>query len=169
VADRRSYIVKEGRTRPGEPKEFIDKAVDYAGSDCLIWPYALTSHGYGNIRYPGIPGTAARVVCTLAHGTAPHDKPHVAHWCGNRPCIAPTHLRWATPSDNRIDRLRHGTESRGTLRSNSKLTETDVLAIREQHWRTGRALAVEFGVAETTISAVRRGVKWRWLTNGAPA
>ena len=152
------------RAPRGALPAFIPKAVSYTGSDCLIWPYGLTSTGYGQVRYPGIRGTAARVVCTLIHGNPPRGKPYVAHWCGNRACVAPRHLRWATPHENWQDTVRHGRESKGSLRFNSKLTAADVLAIREQTWRTGAALAAELGVAETTISAVRNGKKWRWLS-----
>lgn len=151
------------RAPRGALPAFIPTAIGYAGSDCLIWPYGLTTTGYGQVRFPGIRGTAARVVCTLVHGAPPQDKPHVAHWCGNRACVAPKHLRWATVRENRMDKLRHGTESRGSDRYNSRLTEADVLAIRQQTWRTGRSFAVEFGVAETTISAIRGGRRWRYL------
>jgi hypothetical protein len=90
-------------------------------------------------------------------------KSQVAHWCGNRACVAPGHLRWANAKENRLDRLRHGTEHRGSRHIIAKLTEADVSEIRRRPWRKGRDLADELGVAETTISAVRSGRSWHWL------
>jgi IS30 family transposase len=51
-------------------------------------------------------------------------------------------------------------------RSAKKLTERDVLTIHELH-ATGewpqRALAKEFGVAQSTISRILRGRRWGWF------
>lgn len=149
--------------RHGFALAFIDKAVAYSGTDCLIWPYRLKPEGYGDVRYPGIPGTAARVVCILAHGAPLEKDLDVAHWCGTPACIAPKHLRWATASENMMDRLRHGTDNRGAKHGMSKLTEADVLEIRAQPWRKGTELAAEYGVRPTTICCIRNRRSWAWL------
>lgn len=76
-----------------------------------------------------------------------------------------SNLRWDTKEKNQQDRLKHGTHSRGEKSAKAKLTESQVLEIR-QRLHAGavkKALAIEFGVAPSTISAIAAGKLWGWL------
>lgn len=137
-------------------------AIDDRG--CVDWPFAM-SHGYGVLRVDGCNWPAHRLACELMRGPAPAPDMHAAHNCGRSSCVNPHHLRWATPTENQADRLIHGTHNRGERYGASKLTEADVLAIRDEFSRgvPQRALAERHGVSQGTISDVTRGRSWGWL------
>ena len=82
-------------------------------ADCLLWPYGKNSSGYGqtSIESGGKLVTASRIMCMLAHGEPEHHMLDAAHSCGNRPCVNPNHLRWATPEQNMQDTRLHKTGS----------------------------------------------------------
>lgn len=73
-------------------------------------------------------------------------------------------LRWGTRQENADDKQRHGTQQRGEKSGTHKLTEVDVLEIRQ---RIGtmplRALAKEYGVSHTAIRRAALGIKWAHL------
>ena len=77
-------------------------------------------------------------------------------------------LRWGTPGENTQDAIRHGTfftPWRGERNHRGKLTEIDVLNIREKlaEGKSQRAIAREFGVHGTTIWGIAHRVYWGWL------
>jgi len=146
-----------------EVADFVAQALSYAGTECLLWPFGKGGMGYGSGVHKGRAATMHRAICELAHGAAPSNKHHAAHACGTRLCVAPQHLRWATAAENQADRLLHGTDTRGEKHGMAKLTEQDVLAIRAQSWRSGNALAAEYGVGKSTISQIRHRRFWAWL------
>jgi hypothetical protein len=108
------------------------------------------------ISFRGKTTVVSRVICERVHGPPPQGKTDAAHWCGNRACVNPRHLRWATRKENLADELIHGTR-------NAKLTEADVLAIRRQPERTGPDLAAEFGITRQAVHQVRTHQIWNWL------
>lgn len=73
-------------------------------------------------------------------------------------------LEWGSKSDNQLDRITHGTSNRGERSGSAKLTENQVLEIRE---RVGgeslRTLAKEYGVSHTAIRRAANGMKWSHL------
>lgn len=143
----------------------LDFARSVAGTHtemlCIEWPFAKTGAGYGALKVAGITVAAHRFVCELAHGEPPEGT-EVAHRCGRPSCVNPQHLRWATPTENQSDRIEHGTTNRGERCGNSKLTITDVLAIRERYvgGEAQRTLASEFEVSQVTISNIVNRVSW---------
>lgn len=83
-------------------------------------------------------------------GEAP-DKHECLHMNGNPADNRLSNLRWGTRSENNIDAVLH--QHRG------KLTEAQVKDIRSriksEGYGIGRQLAAEYGVHETTISAIK--------------
>jgi len=55
---------------------------------------------------------------------------------------------------------------RGEDSSSNKLTKEDVRLIRKliAEGQTGIALSQRFGVSRATISHIKKGKTWRWLT-----
>jgi len=51
-----------------------------------------------------------RLVCMAFHGAQPVNRPHAAHVDGNKLNNTPGNLYWATPSENSLDRVRHGAD-----------------------------------------------------------
>lgn len=133
--------------------------------ECLLWPFYISDTGYGECAdYLGIGRGAHRNMCYLVHGKPPNRKYEAAHSCGNRACCAPKHLSWKTASANRLDKIAHGTHTRGERNPKAKLTVENVRYIRKMKGRiTGRALAVRFGVTPALISNIYRGKCWGWL------
>lgn len=103
----------------------------------------------------------SRLVATAFIGDPPSDRHEAAHWDGDRANNDRSNLRWATPTENSEDKLRHGTLHVRTW--NSKLTAADAARIRElaQSGVSQRAIAREYGVQSAHISKIVRGLKWR--------
>ena len=78
-------------------------------------------------------------------------------------------LRWDTHEENMRDRVTHGTSNRGEGNHWAKLTEADVRLIKTAfRWfgpkLSGTALARHFGVRQSTISIIKCGKSWAWVT-----
>lgn len=76
-------------------------------------------------------------------------------------------LCWGTSSENSLDAVCHGRNPRGEKNGYSKLTESQVKAVRvrlsqgEKHVD----IAADLGVVRSTISSIARGRNWAWLKN----
>lgn len=157
-----------GRTPEGEPLAWMaDVALTHVGEDCLQWPYARYSNGYGTVNQGGKMRSVTRVVCEAIHGPPPSPKHEAAHICGkgHEGCCNPKHLRWATPAENAADKLDHGTIANGEANGSAKLTEADVHAIRRRR-ATGevlQAIAADYGVCISAISSIAIRKNWAWL------
>ncbi len=72
-------------------------------------------------------------------------------------------LHWGIHIDNVWDRDRHGTLNRGEDIGTSKITEADVVEIRERYasrdWTQGE-LAEVYGLTQSGIGCIVRGVVW---------
>jgi hypothetical protein len=148
-----------GATSPGELRRWLHAHADYQGDDCLPWPFGRNIYGYGMIRLDGIGMTASRAMCILAHGEPSSHDLQAAHSCGNGHlgCTNPRHLRWATASENCADQIEHGTDSRGSRHGQARLTESDVIEIREAYATgefTQRDIAAECEVGQSLISQI---------------
>jgi hypothetical protein len=100
------------------------------------------------------------------HGPPPTPKHQAAHLCGRGGdgCVNPHHLAWKTQAENMADKLIHDTHSRGERCSNAKLTENDVIAIRQLGKSVRHSdLALRFGVSRHTIRNVLYRKDWAWL------
>lgn len=155
MADRRSYTLEEGRTRPGDPLAFVNAAVQHQGQECLLFPFAKGADGYGVLKLNGRFRKPHQLVCEAAHGPKPAPEYEVAHNCRQTLCCNPAHLRWDTRKGNVMDCV-------GEERKFAKLTRDKVLAIRASD-HSQRALAREFGVHKQTIWAILHRKKWDWL------
>lgn len=74
-------------------------------------------------------------------------------------------LRWDTGAGNQRDRLKHGTESRGSKNGHARLTEAQVVEIRAAiaGGQAKKDIAARFSVSPSTISAIARGANWSWV------
>jgi hypothetical protein len=74
-------------------------------------------------------------------------------------------LYYGTPLQNAQDRWRDGTMSFGEIHHKAKLTQEDVLAIRDRH-SAGVAIndiAKTYGVNRSAIEKIISRVNWKWL------
>lgn len=152
--------------RPNLCGPFIERALTLETDDCIEWPFKRQKDGYPHIKIRG-EGTklAHRIVCERAHGKPGFHPNHAAHSCHNPPCINPRHLRWATPRQNSADIRESGRWKSivGEGHPSSKLTKAQVLAIFASKG-PARIQAKKYGVSRETISSIRRGINWSWLT-----
>ncbi len=141
-------------------------------SKCILWPFGTARAGYGLI-YDARRQTMVyvhRVVCLHFHGHPADGRNEVAHACGNRPCVNPRHLRWASQVENAADKVLHGTNQRPDVRGernhNAKLTAESVVAIKQALARgvPQTELARTYDVARQSISQVATGKTWRHVT-----
>jgi len=88
-----------------------------------------------------------------------------AHSCGERMCINPRHLRWATRKENEADKVAHGRDIRGERSGTARLTRQQVDDIRRRYDRGGitqRHLATFYGVHIMTINDIIQRRTWRF-------
>lgn len=157
------------KTFAGEPAKWLLEHLDYEGDYCLIWPYSRNAKGYGKICIDGKMEIVHVVVAAIKYGPKPTPKHECRHLCGQGylGCVAPNHLRWATASENQMDRVTHGTSNRGERHGQSKLTGNDVLEIVKDE-RFYRVIAADYGVVHQTVFDIKTGKSWGWLTGIKP-
>jgi len=156
-----------GGTEKGALLQWIHGHKDFDRDECLIWPFAgSTSHGYGHFYMNGKTVKAHRYMCELVYGPAPSPVHHAAHSCGkgHEGCTNPKHLRWATASDNSLDKLDHGTMLLGEKAPWSRLTNDDILDIRKGRGiYTQQELADRFGVSTSAIWLIQTRQRWKHI------
>ena len=149
------------------PARFWDKVDRRGPEECWPWTASTTEKGYGKIGVGSPPRhllSTHRMSWILAYGPIPPGM-HVLHRCDVPGCVNPSHLFLGTQADNIADREAKGRGPVGERNGVSKLTEADVLEIRArlQQGEYQSEIGKDFLVAQTTISAIARGVTWKHL------
>lgn len=143
----------------------IQKYTKINESGCWIWQMGLSRSGYGETSIKGKKKRVHRVVHELYTGKVPENL-HVCHTCDTTSCVNPEHLYVGTHQRNVDDKLERDRQPRGEEIKLAKLTEKDILKIR-QLWKEGymsqQAIANEFGVNQTTISCIVLRKTWRHI------
>jgi hypothetical protein len=133
---------------------------------CWMWIAAIDSRGYGKFWLRGRTVKAHRVAYELTYGAIADDDPRiVCHHCDTPLCCRPDHLFLGTSKENTADMIRKGRERRGITHGCAKLTEADVLRIRDDRAR-GRSLisiAADYGVSVGHISSIALRRIWKHL------
>lgn len=130
---------------------------------CWTWTGFRDRKGYGRLMVDGIPRLAHRVAFELADGPIPAAVP-LLHECDNPPCVRRDHLRAGTVAENNADMRAKGRQARGARNGSAKVDEATVAAIRASYaggHATQADLAARHGLAQSTISALVRGINWR--------
>lgn len=161
--------------------------------DCWLWLGGTDRDGYGYFDVAHNDRTRShRVAFKIANG-AIDPKLQVQHSCDNPPCNNPGHLTQGTTQENSRQMVERGRSlkgdhhnlrvhpewratgdrtgarthpervTRGQAHYRSKLTETQVLEIRERYRPrivSTNQLASEYGVSQGTIWAIVHGKTW---------
>lgn len=124
-------------------------------SGCWLWTQSLNPKGYGQIDFRGKKMKAHRASWLAHRGDIPCGL-FVLHRCDQRSCINPEHLFLGTAKDNAIDM---GIKNRQPHRKLSTEIVRQVRA-RKLAGESYASMAVEFGVADSTMRQAGRGDGW---------
>jgi hypothetical protein len=141
----------------------VDKTSNPNG--CWIWTGYTFKRGYGLLQLKGIKWTTHRLSYTLLKGNIP-DNMYVCHTCDNPSCVRPEHLFLGTHNDNMQDRDTKGRTLKGNQNGNAKLTEQQVLEIRNLYVTTKisyKQLALRYNVSEYPISQIINRKLWKHI------
>lgn len=108
----------------------------------------------------------SRAIYSLKHG--PIDKDMIIrHTCDNYMCVNVEHLIVGTHQDNVKDKVERGRCAVGTKNGRSKLTEQNVLEIKElvKTNTTISEIARQFSVDRKVIRDIRDNKTWRTVTS----
>jgi DNA-binding MarR family transcriptional regulator len=75
-------------------------------------------------------------------------------------------LSWLTKAENEADKIQHGRSNRGERSSKAKLSRDQVRLIRKAYDDKSQStsdIGAEFGINQSTVSAIGQRLKWRWL------
>jgi len=149
---------------------FWPKVAKREPNDCWEWSGARDPNGYGRFYHGrGSYKLSHRVAWELINGVIPGPSGllgmYVLHRCDNPPCCNPGHLFLGTHTDNMADMARKGrhADHRGERSSVSKLTLASVNAIRARlatGLETNTAIALDYGVYNSTISMIKHRKRW---------
>lgn len=150
----------------GNAVERFHKKYEISESGCWIWTAGTRPNGKG-VLYPrhwtdgGKSVGAHRFSFELVNGPIPKSM-FVCHKCDMPLCVNPAHLFVGTHLDNMKDMVlkkRSFTGNGEDKKGRAKLTNQEANEIRiadiSQH-----KLAVIFGVSQTTISRIKRGISY---------
>lgn len=159
-------IILGGEKAPrGAPMKFITDHIGFEDKDCLVWPFNRDrATGVPQISVNRTTVSPARIMCEKVHGAPPTPEHHAAHWCGNSHlgCVHPKHIRWATPSENEMDKRAHGRAPIGAAHGMAKIN--DAIALEIIHSKESLSkVAARFGISTGTAGKIRRREKWKHL------
>lgn len=152
------------------PEERFWSAVEKS-DDCWTWKRALNHvrGGYGCFNAGGRKMIGAhRFSWTLHYGPIPEGL-FVLHRCDNPPCVRPDHLFLGTHAENMADMEAKGRRPVGERAYQAKLTDADVVAIRnaadagERH----ADIAKRYGTGRSHISQIAGGTTWTHIPKKA--
>ncbi len=146
------FISDHGRVRRGD--RILKQATDRYGYN------RISLRSDGKVKFP----TIHRLVATHFIGS-PSGRLECAHLDGDQTNNFWRNLSFVTTAENSRHRIIHGTQVNGETHGCSKLTENDVVEIRETLKRGcsmfgAKALSVKFGVDPATIRRAYNGTNW---------
>jgi len=128
-------------------------------AECWLYKGCKDSHGYGWLTFRNRQIRASRLAWMIHNNLEVPQGKFVLHKCDNPPCCNPAHLYLGTQKDNVRDMLVRG-------RYPSVFTPAEVRDIfyRAHRVETGTSIAKCYGITQSMVSAIKRGIRWKHLT-----
>lgn len=151
-----------GQSRSNRLEDLWNHVAKGSPDVCWLWQRWRDRDGYGAFSVGGRKYKAHRLAFQLSTGIDPGELV-VCHVCDTPSCCNPAHLFLGTQTENMEDMRREGRRADGERSGNAKLTEPQVVEIRERRstGERGCDLAAEFGVREAVISEIFHRKLWR--------
>lgn len=125
----------------------------------ILKPWVMVSGGYYMVTLSRRKKLRVhRLVLEAFTGPCPVGQ-EVCHNDGNPVNNRLENLRYDTRENNQADRLDHGTHNRGEHQGASKLTESNIQAIRND-FRTPKVIAPDYNVSPATIYDILSQRTW---------
>jgi hypothetical protein len=167
----RQSISPDARPIPGFPDYFVSPSGDVfstkRGCEIILSPIRATRDGHLHVSLwrDGVGFTMyVHHLVLLAFVGPPSDGEECRHLNGDPADNRLANLCWGTRLENSADRVRHGTTSRGETNGRHKLTEEQVLEIRQLYGsQPQRALAKQYGVSHNMIRYIGSRKSWAHL------
>jgi hypothetical protein len=154
--------------------DLIDRFYKYLPDDlnennCWEWKGSFDAYGYGCIHSNKKTLKAHRVSYEIYYKKSLGNL-HCLHKCDNPSCVNPLHLFSGTNLDNVRDKIKKGRcytgNQKGESNGASKLTDTDVIKIRQLH-QSGKFTTIKLGkmynVNRSTISYIVNNKTYKHL------
>lgn len=144
-----------GRQRGMSPREAVYARCEIdPTTGCWNWT-GTKVRGRGMVNYHGARVVAARFSYEAFVGPIP-DGLSACHHCDNGACVNPAHLFLGTHAENMADMARKGRAAKPSARMTA-----DTAAEVRRSPETQRTLAIRYGVTESAIYKIKRGITWR--------
>jgi hypothetical protein len=131
---------------------------------CYEWAPGKKEKTYGVFRDRKQVSTLAHRLSWVLHFGPIPNKLWVLHRCDNPPCVRPEHLFLGTVQDNNADRDHKGRKAMGSLLSAAKLSEADVIEMRNLVLggaTSRKAVCIKYGITKGTLSKIVCRKAWR--------
>lgn len=158
----RNLLPTERRERHmTEEERFWSKVERRNPDECWPWTAAKDKDGYGKFGVGGRTIRSNRYAYAVTSGEIPHGL-FVCHICDNPACCNPGHLWAGTNADNLADKAAKGRAPHGSGHPNAKLTERDVVEIKDLlAMGVPTAMVADiFGVVRRTVADISNGNTW---------
>lgn len=149
-------------------ERFWSKVSKISDDNCWLWLGDKISNGYGRFSLKNKKYLAHRFAFSLDNNIPINNIDcFICHTCDNRLCVNPRHLFKGTNSDNMVDMYRkgRGNDNKGEKHGASKLTDAEVLKIR-QLCITGisqQKIASMYNVSQSLITNIKLNKTWKHL------
>lgn len=165
---------RAARQWPSQEEMFWSKVDKRPGlgpdGQCWEWTGYKDRFGYGRLNSRHFDTKIAHRVSYLMNVGLIAEALDVRHRCDNPACVRPDHLELGTDRENTDDKVQRGRQRgpRGERAPSNKLAQTQVVAIHDDPRRQS-VIASEYGIAQCTVSAIKRGRIWKhlWAKHGA--
>ena len=163
-----------GQSLPELTKEIVDRfwaKVDTTIGQgpkgcCWEWQAGCDHEGYGRFHIVKWDRQANRVAYKIYYGVDPEQN-CVLHICDNPSCVNPLHLKLGTHADNMAEMKAKGRGygRPGSINNLAKLTETQVISIRQQYANGVRAVELmeAFSMSKTGIYSILQRRTWQHI------